>query len=183
MGHAKKPTTIILLNICSNKIVLKIYCYIHSSGNNRINAYMRLLRPWQHVQDLWKFQKDSWHKDPSQAKKFFPVNPCWERKIQFSPLECQWVCQPHSMTDSMLRPKQSGFHGVFFFWCFFYLVWFEYFFLLLSVCFDFCSVSYWKGERTRNWMNRKGGKIWEELWRKRIQSKYILWKIAIKGRN
>lgn len=131
MGHAKKPTTIILLNICSNKIVLKIYCYIYSSGNNRINAYMRLLRPWQHVQDLWKFQKDSWHKDPSQAKKFFPVDPCWERKIQFSPLECQWVCQPHSMTDSMLRPKQSGFHGVFFFWCFFYLVWFEYF---LSFC-------------------------------------------------
>lgn len=74
--------------------------------------------------------------------------------------------------------------GFFFLMLFlFSVVWVFLVFLLLFVCFDFCSVSYWKGERTRNWMNREGGKIWEELGRKRIQSKYILWKIAIKGRN
>lgn len=162
-----------------------IYCYAHSSGHNRINAYMNLYSAWQHAQDLWKFQKDSWHKDLSQAQKLFPVDLCWEREIQFSPLECQWICQPHSMTDAMLRPKQSGFHGFFFFGCLFYLAWFEYFLPFCCYLFVLIFVRFFterEKEQETGWVRRLGryGRSWEgEEYNLNIFYK----KVTIKGRK
>lgn len=77
-----------------------------SSINNRTDAHMNTQRLWQQARDctcLSPASRGCEDKLSSPTKKVFAIDSSWKRESQFSPIECYWVYQPHSRTETMPR--------------------------------------------------------------------------------